>query len=763
MVVEHALWIEKYRPQSLEDFFGQEIIKARVKAMLEQKSIPHLLFAGPAGVGKSTLALIIAKSLFGEGWRDNFLELNASVTPETPILVKKNKKIKRVTFGELASESFNDNTSKYKELNGVEILSLNKENKVCFMPVKNISRHKVSKVVEFKYEGGSVRTSLNHSLMVIDGEGLIVSKRAEYLKKGDLVISFRTSFEGKSTVLNFSDYAPQEFNELVSGLVKNPKLKTVLEDQEITPELSWLFGLYLAEGCTGFSRQTSGQTIFTLGYPQESHIASNVQALLQKQLSLDSFTKLGASGFNRKNLSSIQVRTCNTQLARFMGDNFYEEKAVRNYALTKRVPDFIFSSTLNDRHAFLKGYMGDAYGEWSDYVRYSSRSKAALIDVTWLGKLSGIESSYFETEARLVWKKDSSFYAFSDLLPASPFMNFLESIKPGYNYKYLLRHQYYHKKSKRLSKSLALEALEKIQVSLSDSQKKRLELLKGLMNSDLYTVEIKDVKVTDYNDYVYDVSVPNSEVFWGGTSPILLHNSDARGIDVIRNEVKSFARTRSLSGDFKIIFLDECDALTREAQQALRRTMEMYASSTRFIMSCNYVSKIIDPIMSRCTVFRFKPIDDESLKKVIDGVVSAEGLKLDDSARNALLKVSRGDVRKVQNVLQSCASLNKTVSSHMVFEIVAGAHPEEIREIISSALKKEFIKSRQQLQKVMVSFGLSGLEVIKQISEEIWALSIDDKIKAKLIEFCGDAEFRMVEGADEFLQLEAFLARVVSL
>lgn len=242
-----------------------------------------------------------------------------------------------------------------------------------------------------------------------------------------------------------------------------------------------------------------------------------------------------------------------------------------------------------------------------------------------------------------------------------------------------------------------------------------------------------------------------------------LNASDARGIDVIRNEVKSFARTRSLHGDFKIIFLDECDALTREAQQALRRTMEMYASSTRFIMSCNYVSKIIDPIMSRCTVFRFKPLDDVSLNVVIDRVAKLENLKIDAAARTALLKVSHGDVRKVQNVLQSCASVNKTVSSNTIFEIVAGAHPEEIHEIITLALKKEFIKSRSQLLKVMVSLGLSGLEVVKQISEEIWAMNIPDAQKAKLVEFCADAEFRMVEGADEFLQLEAFLARVVSL
>lgn len=242
-----------------------------------------------------------------------------------------------------------------------------------------------------------------------------------------------------------------------------------------------------------------------------------------------------------------------------------------------------------------------------------------------------------------------------------------------------------------------------------------------------------------------------------------LNASDARGIDVIRNEVKNFARTKALTGSFKIIFLDECDALTREAQQALRRTMEMYASSTRFIMSCNFSSKIIDPIMSRCTVFRFKPLDDESLIQVINNVASAESLNVNDQAKEALIKVSRGDVRKVQNILQSCASINKNVSDSTIFEIVAAAHPDDIRQVVTLALQKDFIKSRSKLFDVMVKQGLSGLEVIKQIAEEVWNLDVGDEKKTKVLEKCGEAEFRMVEGADEFLQLEAFLAGLANL
>ncbi|MBS3125237.1 AAA family ATPase, partial [Candidatus Woesearchaeota archaeon] len=104
-----------------------------------------------------------------------------------------------------------------------------------------------------------------------------------------------------------------------------------------------------------------------------------------------------------------------------------------------------------------------------------------------------------------------------------------------------------------------------------------------------------------------------------------LNSSDERGIDVVRNKVKDFARTKAL-GDvpFKIIFLDECDALTKEAQQALRRTMENYTSSCRFVLAANYSSKILDPIQSRCAVFRFRPLPKEKVYELIDHVIKGE-------------------------------------------------------------------------------------------------------------------------------------------
>ena len=136
-----------------------------------------------------------------------------------------------------------------------------------------------------------------------------------------------------------------------------------------------------------------------------------------------------------------------------------------------------------------------------------------------------------------------------------------------------------------------------------------------------------------------------------------LNASDARGIDVIRSQVKDFARTKAIGPvPFKIIYLDECDALTKEAQQALRRTMEMYTQTCRFILSANYSSKLIAPIQSRCAIFRFRPLEGKAFSTLLDDVIKQEGLQIEAAAKDAIITVSSGDARRLINMLQSAAA-----------------------------------------------------------------------------------------------------------
>ena len=235
--------------------------------------------------------------------------------------------------------------------------------------------------------------------------------------------------------------------------------------------------------------------------------------------------------------------------------------------------------------------------------------------------------------------------------------------------------------------------------------------------------------------------------------------SSDRGIDVIREQVKNFAKTRPIGNNLpKIIFLDEADALTRDAQNALRRTMEQYSENARFILSCNYSSKIIDPIQSRCAIFRFKLLNKEDIKKLINKIAKLEKLKIDDKTIDILYNVSEGDVRRAENILQSCSSISNNITEKLIFDIVASANPREIKEVLEYCIKNNFVKARDRLLDIMLKQGLSGLDIIKQIQKEILELNINENKKLDFIDKCGEIEFRMVEGSDEFIQLEALLA-----
>ncbi len=244
-----------------------------------------------------------------------------------------------------------------------------------------------------------------------------------------------------------------------------------------------------------------------------------------------------------------------------------------------------------------------------------------------------------------------------------------------------------------------------------------------------------------------------------------LNASDERGIDVIRNKVKDFARTKALGNvPFKIIYLDECDALTKEAQQALRRTMENYTTSCRFILSCNYSSKIIDPIQSRCAVFKFKPIEDDEMSKLIDVVAQKEKLTIDVKAKKAIIQASHGDVRRVENILQSAATFNKTITEDAIFSIASLAKPKEIKEVFAACAKKDFILARKIILNTMLQYGMSGLDIIVQLQREIWnVVEFNKHTKLDFVKACGEVEFHMVEGSDEFIQLESLLANLILL
>ena len=237
-----------------------------------------------------------------------------------------------------------------------------------------------------------------------------------------------------------------------------------------------------------------------------------------------------------------------------------------------------------------------------------------------------------------------------------------------------------------------------------------------------------------------------------------LNASDDRGIDVVRGRIKEFARASFGGYNYRIIFLDEADSLTSDAQSALRRTMEQFSNNTRFILSCNYSSKIIDPIQSRCAVFRFSPIASSAIGARIREIADAEGIETTEGGVDALVYAADGDMRRAVNALQAAAVMGETVDKEAVYTITSTARPEEIEAMVTSAIEGDFTGARATLDDLLSNKGLSGGDVIDQLHRSVWDLDLNDRQAVRVLDRVGEADYRITEGANEKIQLEALLA-----
>ncbi|MEE3242507.1 MAG: Replication factor C small subunit, partial [Candidatus Thermoplasmatota archaeon] len=193
-------------------------------------------------------------------------------------------------------------------------------------------------------------------------------------------------------------------------------------------------------------------------------------------------------------------------------------------------------------------------------------------------------------------------------------------------------------------------------------------------------------------------------------------------------------------------------------QAALRRTMEKYSRTCRFVMSCNYSSKIIDPIQSRCAVFRFRPIKAEDVERYLKFVSVKEELKVDKEAYESLTYLAQGDLRRAINGLQMAAAANVDITADVVYQAVAAARPEEVREALEMALDNNFGGARERLDTLQITYGLAGEDVLRQMHRSVRDLEIPDIIKVQLIEKLAEADFRLSEGANARIQIEAVIA-----
>lgn len=248
------------------------------------------------------------------------------------------------------------------------------------------------------------------------------------------------------------------------------------------------------------------------------------------------------------------------------------------------------------------------------------------------------------------------------------------------------------------------------------------------------------------------------------TFTLELNASNERGINTVRERIKGFSRYgRSSFGNvpFALIMLDESDQMTRAAQTALRRIMETSSRTSRFILICNYSNKIIEPIQSRCAIFRFSKLEKPAMIAHIEYIARKENLNLSSGVAEKIIEYSEGDLRYAINSLQTAAAYGEgEITEKIIIQVVGEANPKQVQLMLSKALGGSFMEARKIMYDLIGQYGFSGSEIVRQMQRELMKVSyLSDSQKAELTSVIGEYDFRLTQGANSDIQLSALLAQ----
>ncbi|PQE33089.1 Replication factor C protein [Rutstroemia sp. NJR-2017a WRK4] len=269
-----------------------------------------------------------------------------------------------------------------------------------------------------------------------------------------------------------------------------------------------------------------------------------------------------------------------------------------------------------------------------------------------------------------------------------------------------------------------------------------------------------------------------------------LNASDDRGIEVVREQIKTFASTKQIfsmnagatptaPGAYKLIILDEADAMTSTAQMALRRVMEKYTANTRFCVIANYTHKLSPALLSRCTRFRFSPLKEKDIRVLVDKVIVEENVKISPEATDALVKLSKGDMRRALNVLQACHAsstpihlkgtpkvaekdiVRDLITETTIYECIASPHPGDISKIMNTILNTSDVKScLTMINAIKATQGLALADIITALAEELVKLDVPAPVMITWLQGLADVEYRLSGGGSEVIQTGALVGVV---
>ena len=740
------IWIEKYRPQRLSEIHGQTDTVERLRSYVDRDDLPHLLFAGPAGSGKTTSATAIAREVYGEDWRGNFLELNASDERGIDVVRDRIKNFARTSFGgydhrivfldeadSLCLPPGTEVVTGYPsapEAKPIEAVADDGEP----MPSVDFETNEIqpdtgrlvdSGVADFfeveLADGRQVTASLTHPFFVVGDDGRLVERELRDLEPGDEIADFgdevdvsRCGVCGDWTAGRFCSLGCK--NEGHSREMRgegNPMYGTEWSDERREKIVAALSdGRFAGESNPNHGGYFHGVHVWDLdeddveryreqlsemrsGTPWDEWVVDadpeETKAKIGRSMSE---WWAGLSDEERNAIVEKSVRNTDYPVCDISGDN----NPMRNPEVVEKVP-----TALTGHEPFT------ADTEYHEELGHPVRSSWEC-EVAEALRDAGIEYEY-EPAFEL---SDSVYYP--DFLIDDTVIE-LKGVAELWG---------------------RIEKVEEFMERYGDEYE---------------FVVVGDEALSHDRHYDRDAFDP-AAVSDGGRRPV-----STVEVDGIEHSHRGTAYNVSMEDTPNFVLANGIlTHNTSEAQSALRRTMEQFSDNTRFVLSCNYSSKVIDPIQSRCAVFRFSPLADEAVAAQVDEIAAAEGIDLTDDGREALVYAAAGDMRRAINALQAAATTGETVDEETVFTVTSTARPEDIEAMVGSAVDGDFATARAELDRLLTDVGMAGGDVIDQLHRSAWSLDLPDRATVRLLERMGEADYRITEGASEQVQLEAMLA-----
>lgn len=924
-------WVEKYRPKTLDEITGHEEIIKRLKNYVKKKSMPHMLFSGPPGVGKTTTALCLARDLFGENWKDNFLELNSSDERGIDVIRTKVKDFARTKpIGDapfkiifldesdaLTSDAQNalrrtmekysdicrfilscltENAKIYtadeRELKISDYLKLFEERKIktvlnrngedlVLAGVKYNSEMVGHPVYKITLESGrTIEATEDHKFLTNNG-WMETSK----LNEGDELLIYPT-LEGVEyeedgrKIINLKDfYNFLEEIELQGGYKKLGEVdefsQLTTRDKEVV--LNRVLELYakLYEGLTdreyeilnsipddGISREDL-QKIVGLSRTRLNQILQNIESKkyinrnINKSKKTQFIKKTSKNPIVLKNIMDIKriieneynIKISNTGFKKLLnyGVRGFAQNHIKN--IKERNWDKItYDSKKAGIFARLTGFIiGDGHLVKTEEKRIiitatNEELKQIINDLTELNikcseiiekeithkidgrTVQGITSSIYIDNRTLylllkywgietgnktkfgykvpVWIKEGNKFVKREFIRG---LFGADGTKPNI--------KKYNANGIKLSLRCEKEALNKTKIFFEDIKCMLKEFdidskLNERIIDNKYLIELiitpndeNYIKYLSKISYAYEKDnfarivgeYLKIKSYYKNNILKEIVNNVINEIETTGNSIRKTAKKYNASVDFvlnqmkgKKIGLPR-DYMTYEqfienkvidnkyvSEKIIKKECIGYKdvyditclNDHSFIANgfvshnCNYPSRIIPPIQSRCAIFRFSPLKREDIIKKLKEIAENENITIDDSGIDAIIYVSEGDLRKAINVLQTAATVSKNIDDEVVYKVSSKARPDEIRKMVELALNNKFIEARELLYNLMIDWGMSGEDILIQMFREIPNLDIEERKKVSLVEAIGECDFRIVEGANERIQLSALLAKI---